>query len=255
MTSKRTCPTFATLAYLTLPNLDTPLTLPSAHLALAQVSLMLRTGADWTCTFRLLSCDRPVATMAAEVTGWCAQPDGAAWGAWLDCYAAELVADAAEVPLSRDEIQPRSHGSRTVSVARDCSLHCSRLQVGAPSASERAAAMRATNPVVVPRRWLLEAASSAAEAGEYPEVNRLLGLLTHPYEEPTASGGAEARPPRARTSVVSGGEVPPVDAARLGAAGPRAVQALEDAGFWRRLCPELTVLCILYGHPYYGYTY
>ena len=106
--------------------------------------------------------------------------------------------------------------------------------------------MRATNPAVVPRRWLLEAASSAAEAGEYPEVNRLLGLLTHPYEEPT--GGAEAQPPRARTSVVSGGEVPPVDAARLGVAGPRAVQALEDATFWQRLCPELTVLYLLWLH-------
>jgi len=72
---------------------------------------MLRTGADWTCTFRLLSCDRPVATMAAEVAGWCAQPNGVAWGAWLDRFAEVLAAEAAEVPLSHDEMQPLLHCS------------------------------------------------------------------------------------------------------------------------------------------------
>jgi hypothetical protein len=180
---------------------------------------MFRTGADWTGTFRLLSSARPVppAEVAAEIAGWCGAADSDAWSAWLHRYQAVLASEAAAL-YSADA--PRSAAER---------------------AAERAAEMRAVNPVVVPRRWLLERAGAAAEAGEFAEVRRLLQLLRTPFEEPP--GGAEARPPApACVGVRSGGTVPAVDAARLGAAGARAVEALEDAQYWRRLCPELSVL-------------
>jgi hypothetical protein len=181
---------------------------------------MFRTGADWTGTFRLLSSARPVppAEAAAEIAGWCGAADSDAWSAWLHRYQAVLASEAAAL-YSADA--PRSAAER---------------------AAERAAEMRAVNPVVVPRRWLLERAGAAAEAGEFAEVRRLLLLLRTPFEEPP--GGAEARPPApACVGVRSGGTVPAVDAARLGAAGARAVEALEDAQYWRRLwSPELSVL-------------
>ena len=51
--------------------------------------------------------------------------------------------------------------------------------------SERIVVMNRSNPVVVLRNYVAQAAIEAAEKGDYSEVNRVLELLKHPYTPPT----------------------------------------------------------------------
>lgn len=53
----------------------------------------------------------------------------------------------------------------------------------ARSAAERAAAMRATNPVYIPRNHLVEEALAAAEAGDLGPFERMHTVLARPFEE------------------------------------------------------------------------
>jgi uncharacterized protein YdiU (UPF0061 family) len=59
---------------------------------------------------------------------------------------------------------------------------------------ERAASMRAVNPAFIPRNHRVEAALSAAEAGDYAPWRVLLRVLQHPYDDQPDSV-AYARPP------------------------------------------------------------
>ena len=77
-------------------------------------------------------------------------------------------------------------------------------------------------------------AELAHSAADTAEVQRILELLCRPFEAP--ADPADARPPPLPWL-----EMPPLDASRLGPRGARVVEALEDADYWRRLCPELTV--------------
>ena len=57
-----------------------------------------------------------------------------------------------------------------------------RLTRDAQTAAERAAGMRAVNPVFIPRNHRVEAALSAAsEDGDFQPFNQLLGILQRPY--------------------------------------------------------------------------
>ena len=60
----------------------------------------------------------------------------------------------------------------------------------APAVSEhrRQALMRRTNPVVIPRNHRVEAALTAAEAGDLEPVQRLLDVLQTPYRASPAAG-------------------------------------------------------------------
>ena len=72
---------------------------------------------------------------------------GAAWDAWAEHWKARLVREP-----------------------------------GAPA--ERAAAMRALNPLYIPRNHLVEAALNAAvQSGDYRPFEELLGIITKPYEQ------------------------------------------------------------------------
>lgn len=93
--------------------------------------------------------------------------------------------------------------------------------------------MAGANPFVTPRRWLLEHAANAAENCDDIEVRRILGIVTAPFTVP--SDLSYCRPP-APLDLCK-----PVDPSMLGPMGPKAVQALEDADYWRCLCPELNV--------------
>ena len=70
-----------------------------------------------------------------------------------------------------------------------------RLACEPRSPVQRAAAMRAVNPLYIPRNHLVEAALAAAQSGDYGPFEALLGAVTQPYEQ---RPGLErfAQPPR-----------------------------------------------------------
>lgn len=98
------------------------------------------------------------------------------------------------------------------------------------SGASRMQAMSSVNPKVVPRRWLLKKAEDSANAGDYTEVMRIFEMVTSPFEVPSNPADALPSPPIAK-----------IDPAMLGSMGSEAVEMLEDAEFWRRLCPGLHV--------------
>jgi uncharacterized protein YdiU (UPF0061 family) len=89
--------------------------------------------------------------VAAASGGNLAETDGAAWGAWLDRYAARL----------RRGVAPTSESEQT-----------------------RRAAMNAANPKYVLRNWVAERAIRKAEdKHDYSLVQRLLAVLERPFED------------------------------------------------------------------------
>jgi len=158
------------------------------------LSLMERTDADWTCTFQALTNASSQDEAARELCRCCRAGAEDEWEAWLRQYTEMLASESTSW-------QHPGH----------------------------AEGMLASNPVVVPREWILDKAARAAETGDFAEVHRILEMLTKPFETPT--NVAEARPPSlARLDANTAGEV-----------GAKAAEILQDADFWRRLCPELRV--------------
>lgn len=77
-----------------------------------------------------------------------------------------------------------------------------RARLGAESASPRAraAAMRAVNPLFIPRNHLVEAALAAAlERSDLAPFERLLGVLARPFEAQPEAADLAAAPPLAET--------------------------------------------------------
>jgi uncharacterized protein YdiU (UPF0061 family) len=73
-----------------------------------------------------------------------------------------------------------------------------RLRAEGRPAVEVAAAMDRTNPLYVPRNRLVDAALVAAEAGDLGPYERLVDVVTHPFEaRPDASAYAQPSPPDA----------------------------------------------------------
>ncbi len=66
--------------------------------------------------------------------------------------------------------------------------------VGADRWVDRAARMNAVNPAVVLRNHLAETAIQRAQAGDFSEVERLLAVLRHPFDEPTRAADADFPP-------------------------------------------------------------
>ena len=60
---------------------------------------------------------------------------------------------------------------------------------------ERAAAMRAVNPKYILRNYLAQNAIEKAETGDFSEVERLLDILRHPYDEQPAYEAYAKLPP------------------------------------------------------------
>jgi serine/tyrosine/threonine adenylyltransferase len=63
------------------------------------------------------------------------------------------------------------------------------------SPAERAAAMRAVNPAVIPRNHRVEEALRAAEAGDFAPFERLQAILAAPYDDPAADVADFMAPP------------------------------------------------------------
>ena len=63
--------------------------------------------------------------------------------------------------------------------------------------AERRAEMRATSPKYVPREWMLAAAYTKAEKGDFSVLHELLEVLTSPFDEHTPEIAAKyyRRPP------------------------------------------------------------
>jgi uncharacterized protein YdiU (UPF0061 family) len=70
-----------------------------------------------------------------------------------------------------------------------------RLAVEGREDAERRAAMEAANPCYVLRNYLAQRAIAAAEQGDYAEVDRLLALLSRPFEEQPGMQAYAAEPP------------------------------------------------------------
>ena len=70
-----------------------------------------------------------------------------------------------------------------------------RLQAEASVDAERAARMRATNPKYVLRNHLAEAAIKRAQAGDFSEIERLMGVLQRPFDEQPEHDADAALPP------------------------------------------------------------
>ena len=108
--------------------------------------------------------------------------DHSLWSAWLDKYTQRLGLEAGSDPVSVN--------------------------------STRISVMNRSNPVIVLRNYVAQAAIEAAEKGDYSEVNRVLELLKDPFEQataPTASLGMEAATPH--TAIKNDySEKPPISA-------------------------------------------
>ena len=70
-----------------------------------------------------------------------------------------------------------------------------RLAVEGREDAERRAAMEAANPCYVLRNYLAQRAIAAAEQGDYAEIDRLLALLSRPFEEQPDMQAYAAEPP------------------------------------------------------------
>jgi uncharacterized protein YdiU (UPF0061 family) len=55
-------------------------------------------------------------------------------------------------------------------------------------------AMRAVNPVFIPRNHRLEEVIAAANTGDYAPFERLLAVLAHPYEQQPENAAYENPP-------------------------------------------------------------
>lgn len=53
---------------------------------------------------------------------------------------------------------------------------------------ERAAMMNRTNPIYIPRNHKVEEALLAAQSGDLTKMERLLGILEHPFDEVAGLG-------------------------------------------------------------------
>jgi len=70
-----------------------------------------------------------------------------------------------------------------------------RLRAEQSADASRGAAMNAVNPRYVLRNYLAQRAIAEAEEGDYGEVDRLLALLSRPFDEQTGMQGYAAEPP------------------------------------------------------------
>lgn len=133
-----------------------------ADLAASFLSLMQANGADFTLTFRgLADCAEAGSGIASQVGDLFQDPGSVA--DWADRWAARIADD----PLSP---------------------------------AERRTAMRAANPLFIPRNHRVEEALAAAEEDDFGPFERLRRVLAHPFDD--QEGEAElARPPRAGEAV------------------------------------------------------
>lgn len=133
-----------------------------ADLATTLLSIMEADGADFTLTFRgLAECAGADSETTSQVSGLFSEPASVA--AWADRWSARIADD----PLS---------------------------------SAERRTAMRAANPLFIPRNHRVEAALVAAEEGYFGPFERLRRVLVRPFDDQPDEVQL-ARPPRAGEAV------------------------------------------------------
>lgn len=130
-------------------------------LARRLLSLMAKSHADFTLTFRALALTAENPAEEPRLREMLA-PESADIGSWLDDWRSRMARDQ----------KPRD---------------------------ERVAGMLAANPAFIPRNHRVQAALDAAEAGDYEPLRILLGVIQHPFEaQPERSQYAEPPQPSER---------------------------------------------------------
>lgn len=177
------------------------------------LDVMERTGADWTVSFRAL-CHVPLssasgtgdaAALAPTVEGLvecCATPQQLA--AMAMGHSMELGAhsaapeDVARSEALRHKAEELGRAPASVKRAHDVAhwtawlqRYVQRLGREDSARDEGAwrAAMKLANPRVVLRNWIALEAIDAAERGDLGTVERVLGVVTRPYEEAADADG------------------------------------------------------------------
>ncbi|MGF1447031.1 MAG: YdiU family protein [Pikeienuella sp.] len=133
-----------------------------AELVATLLSAMEANGADFTLTFRGLA-DLAEPTEAAGSGVRALFDDPADFDAWVERWQARLAAD----PMR---------------------------------AAARPAAMRAANPMFIPRNHRVEEALAAAETGDFGPLETLRAVLAHPFEDQPSQSHL-AQPPRKEEAV------------------------------------------------------
>ena len=128
------------------------------QLAERLLALMAKTEVDYSRCFRLLSQLSTDAATAIDTPARDLFVDREAFDAWAGDYRARLRAEHSDD-------------------------------------RQRHTAMNAVNPAYILRNYLAQQAIDQAEKGDYSEVNRLLELLRHPYEDQPGMQHYAAEPP------------------------------------------------------------
>lgn len=116
---------------------------------------------------------------------------------------ANLVAVDPTIELADAYYQPSAITAKIrEQTAQWCSRYSQALASQQVSEEQRSQLMNATNPLYVPRNYLVQLAIDQAETGDFTMVNELLDVLRNPYtEQPGKERFAEKRPEWARTRV------------------------------------------------------
>jgi hypothetical protein len=168
------------------------------------------------------------AALAARSRAQKRQADAELWAPWLLRYRGRLRADAA--------------GSSAEA---------------ASAAAARSRAMACSNPLVIPRTWLLQVAIEAAEKGDFLPVRQLLEQLTDPYGLAAGAGAgsaagsffaglpasflaASAAAEKAQLEALAGsscGGEQGSSSSSTGSAASEAAQPVKDLGYYMSMAP------------------
>ena len=142
------------------------------QLAVGLFTLMARARADYTNTWRLLA--RVGEGMSAAEAFDQIRPALGAHGLDFVSLEGDDINEANEDPAEQVEAAGVAWMARYLErIAEDDAL----------SGEERAALMRASSPKYVPRNHLMQRAIEAAEAGDVGPLDRLMEVMTRPYDE------------------------------------------------------------------------
>ena len=135
--------------------------------------------------------------------------DGALVDDWLRLLAATRVDySIAHRRLGEAQLPAGAEGLRDLFLDREAldawlRRYRDRLAQEPEDPAQRRAAMHAVNPAVVLRNHLAETAIRQAEAGDFSEVQRLLEVLSHPFDAPERAADADFPPDWAQHIEVS----------------------------------------------------
>ena len=167
----------------------------SDHLMPQLQALLAKSNIDYTLFYRQLAEVSTAEARAAVESGVAAQAASA------DIEAAEAAALPAADPMLAHLAPAMYNGMPEGGLLKEwrrwLSRYAQKLAADGRDEAERRAEMRATSPKYVPREWMLAAAYTKAEKGDFSVLHELLEVLTSPFDEHTPEIAAKyyRRPP------------------------------------------------------------